>query len=230
MRKYHLPATASVVPATCGNNSGSISIIVTDSLGVPPYQYAINGGSLQNSNTFTGLYAGSYPVLVLDSRGCDTAFTVSVNGNATLSHTLFVKNAFCAAVNNTGSNAYRAGGPYTYSGNGPIVFNNLAAGTYTYNFSDAFACPGIGGNVVVGFNTPIKPFAKLDKPLCNGNADGAITFMPAGGIYPYTYSINNGASFQDSSILPCLLLALIILLLKTALAVLKIPALCLRNL
>ncbi|MBK8928874.1 MAG: SprB repeat-containing protein [Chitinophagaceae bacterium] len=103
MRKYHLPATASVVPATCGNNSGSISIIVTDSLGVPPYQYAINGGSLQNSNTFTGLYAGSYPVLVVDSRGCDTAFTVSVNGNATLSHTLFVKNAFCAAVNNTGS-------------------------------------------------------------------------------------------------------------------------------
>ena len=213
VRKYHLPATASVVPATCGNNSGSISIIVTDSLGVPPYQYAINGGSLQNSNTFTGLYAGSYPVLVVDSRGCDTAFTVSVNGNATLSHTLFVKNAFCAAVNNTGSVTITPttgigpyfstltgpGGPYTYSGNGPIVFNNLAAGTYTYNFSDAFACPGIGGNVVVGFNTPIKPFAKLDKPLCNGNADGAITFMPAGGIYPYTYSINNGASFQDSS-------------------------------
>ena len=71
VRKYHLPATASVVPATCGNNSGSISIIVTDSLGVPPYQYAINGGSLQNSNTFTGLYAGSYPVLVVDSRGGD---------------------------------------------------------------------------------------------------------------------------------------------------------------
>lgn len=212
LRKYHLPATASVVPATCGNNTGSISIAVTDSLGVPPYQYAINGGSLQNSNTFTGLYAGSYPVRVVDSRGCDTAFVVTVNGTSTLSHTLSVTNAFCAAVNNTGSVIINPtsgigpyfstltgpGGPFTFSGNGPIVFNNLAAGTYTYTFSDAFACPGIGGNVVVGFKPPIQPLAFVTAPTCNGYANGAVSFFPYGGSAPYSFSINAGLSFQDS--------------------------------
>jgi len=212
LRKYHLPATASVVPATCGNNTGSISIAVTDSLGVPPYQYAINGGSLQNSNTFTGLYAGSYPVRVVDSRGCDTAFVVTVNGTSTLSHTLSVTHAFCAAVNNTGSLIINPtsgigpyfstltgpGGPFTFSGNGPIVFNNLAAGTYTYTFSDAFACPGIGGNVVVGFKPPIQPLAFVTAPTCNGYANGAVSFFPYGGSAPYSFSINAGLSFQDS--------------------------------
>jgi len=54
---------------SCGANDGTITI--TASGGTPPLQYSIDGGVIfTGSGSFTGLSAGSYPVVVTDTNGC----------------------------------------------------------------------------------------------------------------------------------------------------------------
>lgn len=45
------------------------------------------------------------------------------------------------------------------------------------------------------FNSPVFPYS-IEEPHCFGESTGQILFgMPSGGIPPYQYSVNNGASF-----------------------------------
>ncbi len=53
----------------CGETNGSITVEATD--GVPPYEYALNGGSFQSGNVFNGLAQGTYTVRVNDSNDCE---------------------------------------------------------------------------------------------------------------------------------------------------------------
>jgi len=53
-------------------------VTVTASGGVEPYSYSLDGGSLQSANSFIGLAAGDYTVLVQDDDGCETSNTITV--------------------------------------------------------------------------------------------------------------------------------------------------------
>jgi gliding motility-associated-like protein len=61
---------ANVVTASsdCGGANGELTI--TPVGGTAPYSYSLNGGAPQASNTFAGLSAGSYSVLITDAAGC----------------------------------------------------------------------------------------------------------------------------------------------------------------
>lgn len=54
-------------------------IIVEATGGMPPYQYSLNGGEVQSSNTFADLPTGTYRVEIIDSFGCITSEIVWVN-------------------------------------------------------------------------------------------------------------------------------------------------------
>ncbi|QJB36402.1 gliding motility-associated C-terminal domain-containing protein [Chitinophaga oryzae] len=58
-----------VMPAatTCGQNNGTITANAAN--GVPPYLYALNGGTYQSDNIFSGLAPGDYKVRVKDVGG-----------------------------------------------------------------------------------------------------------------------------------------------------------------
>ena len=60
--------SADFVPADCRSNNGSITISGSD--GTSPYNYQLNGGSLQSSNNFAGLASGNYNISVIDANGC----------------------------------------------------------------------------------------------------------------------------------------------------------------
>lgn len=60
----------------CTTSNGTLA--VTANGGVAPYNYSLDGGALQSSNSFTDLPAGDYTVLVEDDEGCETSLTVSV--------------------------------------------------------------------------------------------------------------------------------------------------------
>ncbi|MFI5164554.1 MAG: gliding motility-associated C-terminal domain-containing protein, partial [Bacteroidia bacterium] len=62
-----LTATVSSSSATCLNNDGSASVIVSG--GTPGYTYLWSPG-LQTTSTATGLPSGTYTVLVNDANGC----------------------------------------------------------------------------------------------------------------------------------------------------------------
>ena len=201
-----LSATTTVTNLNCATGStGSIIVTVPPNSGVPPYQYSLNGGPLQGSNTFTGLSTGAYTVFATDINGCSSTLNVAVNriGNLGVGYTSI--NSSCSGMNN-GNITILPPSIYTpiqYSLNGGVpqssnIFSGLAAGTYTISVTDAIGCSGSttiiitqGGNVTATFaSTPTS---------CSGVNNGTITVTPAGGSFPYQYSLNGGP-LQSSNV------------------------------
>ncbi|HUQ66935.1 MAG TPA: hypothetical protein VM101_12310, partial [Flavitalea sp.] len=77
-----LNAVPAVTASGCGAPSGLISMNI--SAGVAPYQFALNGGTYQTSNQFTGLTRGTYIITVKDAPGCTYNYTTTVGLNNTL--------------------------------------------------------------------------------------------------------------------------------------------------
>jgi len=74
-----LNATTTVTNLNCATGStGSITVTVPPNSGIPPYQYSLNGGPLQNSNVFNGLSTGTYTVFATDINGCNSTLNVTV--------------------------------------------------------------------------------------------------------------------------------------------------------
>jgi hypothetical protein len=75
-------ATSSQTNVLCnGQSTGSVTILATG--GTPSYQYRINSGSWQISDTFTGLAAGFYTVDVRDANSCTNSIFVTITQPAT---------------------------------------------------------------------------------------------------------------------------------------------------
>ncbi|MCU0325203.1 MAG: choice-of-anchor A family protein, partial [Spirosomaceae bacterium] len=52
---------------------------VASSVTTPVYQYRINSGAFQSSNTFTGLAAGTYTITIQDAGGCTATSTIALS-------------------------------------------------------------------------------------------------------------------------------------------------------
>lgn len=72
------------VNSASNNTSADGSITVTPTGGAAPYRYSINNNAPQASNTFTGLAAGDYIVLVLDDNDCEFTQIVTVNSTSSV--------------------------------------------------------------------------------------------------------------------------------------------------
>ena len=69
-------------PCDPSNPSGQVHAYATG--GVPPYQYALNGGALQPGGIFSNLNFGTYTITVADSMGCSTVFTALIDSSSVL--------------------------------------------------------------------------------------------------------------------------------------------------
>jgi len=194
-----LNATTTVTDLNCGTGSGgSITVTVPLNSGVPPYQYSINGGPLQNSNIFSGLAAGTYSVFATDINGCSSTLSVTVNRAGNLGVGYSSTNSACSGVNN-GSITILPPSVYTpiqYSLNGgppqsSNVFTGLAAGTYTINVTDAIGCTG-STTITITQGAGITATFATTPTSCSGANNGTITVNAAGGNLPYQYSLNGG--------------------------------------
>ncbi|HRO05689.1 MAG TPA: gliding motility-associated C-terminal domain-containing protein [Ferruginibacter sp.] len=196
-----ISSTVDVVNTSCpGVNNGTIT--VTPTSGNAPYQYAINGGTPQASNVFTNLAPGNYTISISDVLGCSGTNTATIEEGAVLTSTINAGNPQCADINDGTIEVIATTGtaPYTYSINGGTpqasnVFSSLAPGNYTIAFTDAIGCTGTNTQTLVT-NAPIILTADINDPLCFGSDDGQVTITATGGVAPYTYSINNGTTYQ----------------------------------
>lgn len=203
-------SVSSANPTICSPANGQITVTTP----LPPgYTYSIDGGiTFQASNVFSGLSGGTYnPVVKSDATGCTGvpagAVTLTqpiVSGRTTTS----VSNTSCTAPN--GSITFTGPTPssdFTFSINGGgsfqpgPVFNNLPARTYqVIAKSNITGCLTSLGNQIVTDNvsTPSTPAAtKSDVTQCT-TPNGSITITgPAGILTGYTYSIDNGVTFQS---------------------------------
>jgi gliding motility-associated-like protein len=201
-----LSGSASKTDVACfGSLTGSI--IVTGSGGVPPYDYSLNAGTYQVSDTFGSLAAGTDTITIRDAvlSTFDVIVTImqpasSIGGSITSQTDVlcFSSNTGSVTVDGSGGVSpyqYKLGaGSYQASGS----FGNLLAGSYTVTVQDANLCT---------FDVPVtisQPPAVLSGSItsqtnvsCFGSTDGSVTVTGSGGISPYMYSLNGG-TFQVS--------------------------------
>ncbi len=194
------------VDPSCGSSNGSITI--TASNGVSPYQYSIDGGTtFQASNSFAGLAAGSYSIVVEDANGCQQTTSASLTnpGAPSIDNVVWV-DPTCNGDTDGSITITVSGGttPYQYSIDNGVTFQagnsftGLPAGVYDILIEDAVGCQSTLQDTL--FDPPVVSYTEtLTHPTCNGATDGSIDLVAAGGDGgPYNYSIDNGVTFQAS--------------------------------
>jgi uncharacterized repeat protein (TIGR01451 family) len=186
-----------ITPASCGACDGGATVYVTG--GNAPYTYLWSPGG-GTSATATSLCAGTYTATVTDQNGCSFATTVAISNSSTLVATLSSTPTACGACNGS-ANVTASGGtpPYTYdwypgtpTGDGTVSVSGLCVGTYTLIVSDAVGC-NYAGSVQITNTNPVYVTGNATPSTC-GACNGTVTAIATGGVTPYLYSLNNGAS------------------------------------
>ncbi|MCW5922538.1 MAG: proprotein convertase P-domain-containing protein [Saprospiraceae bacterium] len=172
-----------------GAATGTLEVLATG--GIPPYQYALNGGAFHSSNVFTNLGVGPHVVVVRDAIGNEVVsqefvfpqppalvVTVEVDGND-------------ADIMISGGTP-----PYTYTFNGPVPPVNLPNGTYNLTATDANGC-----TATTSFTIDVPPLAATVEVVGTDPCAPSVTIevTATGGEGPYEYSLNN-EPFQSSNV------------------------------
>ena len=187
-------------PILCNGQTATVTVAATG--GQSGYTYSINGTTYQASNSFMNVAAGSYTVYAKDANGCIAQSTIIVTQPTAIALNVIPTMVTCNGSNNGSLSATATGGtaPFMYSIDGTnfysqSVVNNLAPGSYTVTAKDANGCTKT-------FNTTITQPTSISVSgvsTSSTGADGTITLSGAGGLTPYTYSIN-GTSYTASSL------------------------------
>ncbi|MCV2485861.1 T9SS type A sorting domain-containing protein [Flavobacterium sp. SH_e] len=191
-------------------NDGIITASVSG--GKAPYVYSI-GNNYGPANSFTGLVAGFYNVTVKDANGCLSSSSVNIDQPNVIVPTVSTTNSTSIADNDGTITVNATGGvsPYTYAltdeGGLPAVFfqtsnifNGLKSGLYGVQVKDSNGCFTTQNNISIlnKTNTLSAAATVTSQPTCN-NPYGTITVNASGGTAPYTYSIDNGATYNISN-------------------------------
>lgn len=204
--------TANTVPAaTSCSGAANGSITITPVGGTAPFEFILNGGTPQAGAvpfTFSNLPAGNHTVEVTDAAGCATAIiNVTVPAGPVLTTTVTPSNVLCNG-GSTGSITVTPPAigtpPFEYSldninWQSSNTFSGLPAGSYTVYFRESNGCTG-QQTVMVNEPAALSSSAAVVAVTCNGGNDGSITITAGGGISPYEYSIDAGASWQSNNV------------------------------
>jgi hypothetical protein len=151
------------------------------------------GRNANNSTTYTGGAGGNGQVIVTWTCPADAGTlsgiqSICINGTTTFSSTL------AGGTWSSGSNSIAT----INSSTGVIAPVASGTATMTYTLSPSGCTTRTGTRTVTVSATPTTSFIKTDV-LCFNTSTGTIVVTGIGGASPYTYSINNGTSYQAGS-------------------------------
>ena len=133
-----------------GGSSGQL--VVTAGGGTAPYTYSYDGAGYISSNTKTGLSAGAHTVIVKDANNCLKSTDYFVGQPTDIVVTKTVTNPSYTGASDGSIALAISGGAYpivttwadgtvfTLASAGSILYDGLAAGTYTATVVDANGC------------------------------------------------------------------------------------------
>ncbi len=196
---------ALIDPSDCGEMDGTISV---DASGANTYEYSLNGVDFQIENTFNGLGAGSYTVTVrINDGSCPVTsdlITLSTDGG-TITGIFPTNPTSCDTAN--GSILIEASGEnIVYSLNGVDfqasgLFENLPAGSYEISIRNADGTCTVFGptETLSSSDEPAIPTYFTENPTGCNFSNGSITVLVQNDDGSFQYSIDGGATFQNSN-------------------------------
>ncbi|MEA3445372.1 MAG: SprB repeat-containing protein, partial [Bacteroidota bacterium] len=184
-----------------GNNNGAIDLTILG--GNLPYSINWDNGS--QTEDLNNLGPGTYCVSVVDAKGCSGNLCVTITEPTLLEAVVTsFSDVTCYGYDNGDIDVTISGGtlPYTIAwSNGAVTedLSNIGPGNYCLTVTDANQC-------VVTLCQPITEpsifsvdlYTKTDVS-CFGLSDGAIDVLVFGGVQPYTFLWDNGATTEDIS-------------------------------
>jgi gliding motility-associated-like protein len=188
----------STATACAGVNNGTVTATATSSTG--PYQYGLDGGAYQVSNTFINVSAGAHNVIIKNALGCTSlSIPVTVAAGASVTATTTATSTACVGVNNGSITVTPTNGsaPYQYSLDGggqqaSNTFIGVSAGLHNIIVTDNFGCTSAGIAVTVAAGTALIATSTTTATACAGVNNGSITITPTNGSAPYQYSLDGG--------------------------------------
>jgi hypothetical protein len=187
---------ASTNPTCVPGNDGSLTVSATG--GTTNYQYSLNGGIQQASNTFSNLGSGVYTIQVTDANGCTTTSTQNISApNAPSFTTATSTDVSCNGGNDGTITVQTTGGtnPINYNlqptnqTNLSGSFTNLAANTYTVTATDLNGC-SVQTQLTIAEPTVLSWTSATGTDItCNGGSDGTITSQATGGTGTINYTL-----------------------------------------
>jgi len=191
--------TASPYAGSCGQD-GSIGINVTSGTG--PYAIAWSGtetGNATSANagyTIADLSAGTYTIQITDANNCIETKTVTLSGgNGNVNFTTTPYAGSCGQDGSISINVTSGTGPYTIAWSGTETgnattatngysINDLSAGTYTIQITDANNCIKTKTVTLSGGTSNINLALTPYSGSCGGT--NSISMNITGGSTPYT--------------------------------------------
>jgi len=159
--------------------------------GTAPYTYQwVPGG--QNTNSASGLCAGTYFVQIRDADGCIYTEPVTIGSPAQIQIGQTVTNSACGLCDGAITLTPITGSaPYTYDWSPAVVGNvpnatGLCAGVYVVTVTDGTGCSE-PVTVLLNDFPAATLFMSATDPSCDGACDGTATVTTFGGTSPFTY-------------------------------------------
>ena len=182
--------------ATCGNNNGSVDLVVSG--GLPSYTYLWNNGA--TTQDLSAIFSGTYTVTVTDMNGCTSSITAAVSDIEVVPSISAFTEVNCSGES-TGVIDIEVTGnaPFTYMwSNGATTQDiiGLEVGNYTVTVTDAGGCIGALTQEISGPNPLQMDGSKIDI-LCFGNSTGSIDVSVSGGTLPYTFDWDDIVGTDD---------------------------------
>ncbi|MDR0801712.1 PKD domain-containing protein [Fluviicola sp.] len=199
-----LTGTLSPVNVSCnGGCNGTITVAASG--GTVPYQYSINGGAFQTSNSFAGLCNGTYAVTIRDENNCTVVLNQNITQPAVLNLTQGAITPATCGVNNGSVTVTPSGGTaaYTYTIDGgasqaSATFNGLTAGIHTVVVTDSKGCTKALSITITAINAPVASIQSQTNVSCFGGVNGSVIIGVAGGSSPFTYSTGGPAQASNT--------------------------------
>ena len=192
--------TAVPVNATCAALNGSI--VLTGNGGSTPYTYSVDGGgTFQSSNSFTGLNAGTYIVIIEDANGCQGVNTSTITNTGGFTPTISSNQTVCFGNSATiTSGGAGSGGIYTWDGGlgtgATQVTSPTSTTTYTVTIMDGSGCTETASVTITVETEPTITVTPLNPVICEGES---VTLTGSGA---QTYNWNTGATSSSITVSP----------------------------
>ena len=197
-----LSATYTSTPVQCyGGSNGTVDVTVSG--GTAPYTYAWSTGAI--TQDIQNRPAGNDTLVITDAHGCQLQFITTVTQpTGPLTINANITNIGCYGSQNGNIDVTMTGGTpsYTYQWNNTQTTEdliNVNPGLYSLEVFDANGCFTTDTFQIIQVGSPVTLQITGTNVVCYGDNNGSIDLTVNGGVTPYQYTWNNGATTQDLS-------------------------------